>query len=81
MSTQELKARARRLVEEVFSQADLTVADELVSPDYAHHVPGDQPAPGLTGLKEWVNLMHRAFRTSTLSSRTRSPKATGSYSA
>ncbi len=61
MSTQELKARARRLVEEVFSQGDLAVADELVSPDYAHHVPGDQPAPGLTGLKEWVILMHRAF--------------------
>lgn len=61
MSTiQELKARARRLVEEVFSQGDLAVADELVSADYVHHVPGDQPA-GLVGLKEWVALMHRTF--------------------
>ena len=60
-STQELKARARRLAEEVFSQGDLAVADELVSADYAHNVPGDQPTPGLAGLKEWVTLMHRTF--------------------
>ncbi len=62
MSTnQELKARARRLADEVLSQGDLAIAHELVAADYVHHVPGDQPAPGLTGLKEWVTLMHRTF--------------------
>ncbi len=63
MSTtaEELKARARRLAEEVLSQGDLAVADELVSADYAHHVPGDRPAAGLAGLKEMVTLMHRTF--------------------
>lgn len=63
MSTrsEELKARARRLAEEVLSQGDLAVAGELVSADYAHHGPGDQPAPGLAGLKEIVTLMHRTF--------------------
>lgn len=60
-SNQELKARAHRLADEVFTQGDLAVADELVAADYVHHVPGDQPAPGLTGLKEWVTLMHRTF--------------------
>ncbi len=60
-TSEELKARARRLAEEVLSQGDLAVAGELVSADYAHHGPGDQPAPGLAGLKEIVTLMHRTF--------------------
>lgn len=60
-TSEELKARARRLAEEVLSQGDLAVAGELVSADYAHHGPGDQPAPGVAGLKEIVTLMHRTF--------------------
>ncbi|MGH9182551.1 MAG: ester cyclase [Acidimicrobiales bacterium] len=61
MSPEELKARARRLAEEVFNQGDLAVADELISPDYIHHVPGDQPAHGLAGIREWVTLMRLTF--------------------
>ena len=61
MSPEELKARARRLVEEVFNQGDLAVAEELISSDYLHHVPGEPPAPGLTGFKDWVTLMHSTF--------------------
>lgn len=60
-TTDELKACARRLAEEVWSQGDFAVAGELVSADYARHVPGDQPAPGLAGLKEMVTLMHHTF--------------------
>lgn len=60
-TTEELKARARRLAEEVFSQGDLAVAGDLVAADYVHHVPGDAPAPGIAGLEEWVRLMHRSF--------------------
>ncbi len=60
-TNQELKARARRLADELFSQGDLAIAHELVSPDYVHHVPWHQPAPGLTGLTDWVMLMHHAF--------------------
>lgn len=60
-STEEMKARARRLVEEVFSQGDLAVAADLVAGDYVHHVPGEKPAPGIAGLKQWVRLMHRTF--------------------
>lgn len=60
-TTEELKARARRLAEEVFSQGDVAVAGDLVAADYVHHVPGDAPAPGIAGLEEWVRLMHRTF--------------------
>ena len=60
-NTGELKARARRLAEEVLTQGDLAIAEELISPDYVHHLPGDPPGPGLTGVKEWVTFMHRTF--------------------
>lgn len=60
-TTDELKARARRLAEEVFSQGDLGVAGDLVAADYVHNVPGDTPTPGIAGLAEWVRLMHRTF--------------------
>ena len=60
-TSDELKARARRLAEEVLGQGDLAVAGELISADYTHHGPGEQPARGLAGLKEIVTLMHRTF--------------------
>ena len=61
MSTEELKARARRVVEEILNQGDLAVANELISPDCVHHVPGPQPAPGLAGLMGWLALTQRIF--------------------
>jgi ketosteroid isomerase-like protein len=61
MSPEELKARARRVVEEILNQGDLAVAKELISPDCVHHVPGDQPAPGLPGLIGWLALAKRIF--------------------
>ena len=61
MTPDELKARARRLAQEVFTQGDLAIADELVSPDYVHHMPGPQPVHGVTGLKEWVTMLRRTF--------------------
>jgi predicted ester cyclase len=61
MSPQELKARARRVVEEILNQGDLAVANELISPDCVHHVPGGQPAPGLAGLIGWLALTQRIF--------------------
>lgn len=60
-TTEELRARARRLAEEVLSQGDLAVAEDLVAADYAHHVPGDQPPAGVAGLRQIVTLMHRTF--------------------
>lgn len=60
-TTEELKARARRLAEEVFSQGDVAVAGDLVGAGYVHHVTGEAPAPGIAGLEQWVRLMHRTF--------------------
>ncbi|MDP8929588.1 MAG: ester cyclase [Actinomycetota bacterium] len=61
MSPDELKARARRIVEEVFTQGDFAAAEELIAPNYVHHLPGDQPDAGLARVKQWVTLMRRTF--------------------
>ena len=61
MSPEELKARARRVVEEILNQGDLAVANELISPDCVHHVPGGQPAPGLAALRDWLALTLSIF--------------------
>jgi predicted ester cyclase len=61
MSPEELKTRARRLVEEVLNQGDLAVANELISSGYIHHVPGGQLAPGLAGVKDWLALTQLIF--------------------
>jgi hypothetical protein len=39
MSPDELKVRARRIPEELLTQGDLAVADELIAPDCQHHAP------------------------------------------
>ena len=61
MSPEELKARARRVVEEILNQGDLAVANELISPGCVHHIPGPQPAPGLAGLIGWLAVTQRIF--------------------
>ena len=61
MSPEELKARARRVVEEILNQGDLAVANELISPDCVHHDPGGQSVAGLTALRDWLALTLRIF--------------------
>ena len=61
MSPEELKIRARRLIEEVLNQGDLAVASELMSPTCIHHVPGSELAPGLASLRDWLSRTHRIF--------------------
>jgi len=60
MSPDELKARARRLPDELLTQGDLAVADELLAPDCACHAPAAL-APGVAGAKRWVTQLRRAF--------------------
>jgi predicted ester cyclase len=60
MAPDELKARARRLPDELLTQGDLAVADELLAPDCRHHAPAPL-APGLEGLKRWARALRRAF--------------------
>jgi predicted ester cyclase len=56
-----LKSRARRVVEEVLNQGDLAVANELISPDCVHHIPGGQPVSGRTALRDWLALTLSIF--------------------
>ena len=60
MLTEELKARARRLPEELLTQGDLAVADEVLAPDCVHHAPAPL-APGVEGVKQWARALRRAF--------------------
>jgi steroid delta-isomerase-like uncharacterized protein len=60
MLTEELKSRARRLPEELLTQGDLAVADELVAPGCVHHAPAPLVC-GIEGLKQWARALRRAF--------------------
>ena len=60
MSPEELKARARRIPEELLTQGDLAVADEVLAPDCIHHAPA-LLTPGVEGVKRWVMALRRAF--------------------
>jgi predicted ester cyclase len=57
----DLKALARRFNDEVFTQGNVDVIDELVADDYVDHqvFPGLQPTK--EGLKDFVKLFHAAF--------------------
>jgi hypothetical protein len=61
MSPEDLRNRAHRLIEEVLNQGDLAVANELISPDCVHHVPGGQPAPGPASLRDLLPRILRIF--------------------
>jgi predicted ester cyclase len=60
MSPDELKVRARRIAEELLTQGDLHVADELFAPACHHHA--SRPiGNGAHGMKRWVVALRRAF--------------------
>ena len=61
MASEDLRIRARRLVEEVLNQGDLAVANELISPTCIHHVPGRELAPGPASLRDWLSRTLRIF--------------------
>ena len=61
MAPDELKTRARRVVEEIVNQGDLALANELISPDCVHHIPGGPPVCGLTALRDWLALTLSIF--------------------
>ena len=62
MSTEANKAIIRRIPDEVFTQGNLAVADQVVAADYREHVPLPPGFPtGLAGLKQFVTLLRAAF--------------------
>lgn len=60
MSTEENKAIVRRFFEEGPSKGNLSIADELLSPDFTLHVP--LPASqGIEGINEVITACRAAF--------------------
>jgi len=61
MSTDENKAIARRLLEEVWNKGNLKVLDEYVAPGAVNHDPNNPIAPGPEGLKQIASLYRSAL--------------------
>jgi steroid delta-isomerase-like uncharacterized protein len=62
MRGEELKAIARREVDEIFTAGDLAVVDELYAADYIGHDPTrPEPIRGPAGVKEQVSGYRTAF--------------------
>jgi predicted ester cyclase len=58
MSTEQNKATARRWSEELWGQGNMTVADEIIHPDYVRHDAGDPfPARGPDDVKKIVGML------------------------
>ena len=62
MSTEENKALAQRVLEEMFNKGNLDAADELLAPDYVDHDPAmPEDIHGPEGFKEYVDAYRSAF--------------------
>ena len=62
MSTEENKALARRVLEEMFNKGNLDVADDLLAPDYVDHDPAmPEDIHGPEGFKQYVGAYRSAF--------------------
>jgi steroid delta-isomerase-like uncharacterized protein len=63
MSTEENKAIVRRAYEEVFSNGNFAVADELYTATHVNHYPGNPPGlpSGLEGFKQLIAFYRSAF--------------------
>jgi len=62
VSTEQNKALVGRLVEEVFNQRDISVVDEIMSPDFVEHeeLPPGIP-PGREAPRVLFSMLHSAF--------------------
>ena len=62
MSTEENKALARRVLEEMFNKGNLDLADEVFAPDYVDHDPAmPEDIRGPERFKEYVSMFRTAF--------------------
>jgi steroid delta-isomerase-like uncharacterized protein len=60
MSTEENKAKARRIIEEAVNKGNLAVVDEILAPNYVYHrALGDVKGP--EGLKQFFTMLRAAF--------------------
>ena len=60
-SPESANAIARRFTEELWDRGDLSVADDLLSPDFVDHDPVSGQGPGRDGYKEMVGVFRTAF--------------------
>lgn len=62
MSTEENKAKFRRMYEEVFSQGNLVIADKIVAPDFINHdVPPEMNNRGPESVRQVATMLRSAF--------------------
>jgi predicted ester cyclase len=61
MSTEENKAKQRRVWEEVFNKGNLSVADETIADNYVYHGPMGVEYKGPEGFKQMVTVFRTAF--------------------
>jgi len=61
MSTEENKAKIRRVWEEVLDKGNLALADEIMAPNYVYHGSGGQEFKGPEGFKKLITMFRTAF--------------------
>lgn len=61
MSTENNKARLRRLDDEVFNKGNLSIVDELVAENFINHDPFPGEPPGREGFKQVATMLRAAF--------------------
>ncbi len=61
MSTEENKAKQRRVWEEIFNKGDLSVVPELFAPNYVYHGPVGMEYKGPEGFRQYMTMMRTAF--------------------
>jgi predicted ester cyclase len=61
MSTEENKALAQRIWEEVLNEGNTEKINELFASDYAYHGPGGHVIKGIEGFKKFVTWLHTSF--------------------
>jgi len=60
-STEELKAIARRYIDDLWSKGNLAVADEIIAADFVDHSPHPGETPDREGIKQGVTAFQTGF--------------------
>jgi predicted ester cyclase len=61
MSTEENKAKERRIVEEALNKGDLNVLDEVLSPDFFYHGPGGTEIKDREEYRKFLASLREAY--------------------